>query len=329
MQNKYSFELSKKEKKFCFKNGFSYSDYGTYRYNEDKFDNYISTLDSYSPRTNIGFVSLISDNKLLFPFVLAKYFVVAKNYAYIKNGKILPLDDSGFDDNNYLSFLKNKSVIIKPMDGYDGFSINKVDYNNNVLYLNGEKITEIDLNLFIKEHNGFIVQETLKQDSFFNDLYPNSINTMRIISAKTSSNASHEIIVAAQRIGTNKSAPADNFSKGGLSALIDVESGRLSKATSAKSIISGKRVFFSKHPDTNNQIEGLIIPKWDYIKKSIIDFTRCFPFFEYIAWDICLNDKGEPMVIETNMKSSLGVFQAHGGLKGTKLDDVLHGFKEA
>ena len=326
-QNKYCFKLNKREMNICKKMGFSYSDYGMFRYNGEPIDNYIPTLDSYVPRFNNGIFCEISDNKLLFPYILEKYFVVAKNYAVIQKGKIIAIGDSNFDERNYLSFLKKHSLIIKPMDGYDGLSINKLEYNNGNLVLNGEIIDEEYLREFFSKKDGFIIQEALKQDSFFENLYNKSINTIRIVSARTSSELSHEIIIAVQRIGTKESMPADNFSKGGLSSLIDIKTGKLSKATGAKSIIDNKRVFFSNHPDTNSQIEGLVIPKWELIKESIINFTKCFPFFNYIAWDICLNNNGDPMVIETNMKSSLGLFQVHGGLKQSKLNDIIQKLK--
>lgn len=109
------------------------------------------------------------------------------------------------------------------------------------------------------------------------------------------------------------------FSQGGGSALIDLETGQLSAMTLLDSFDDkGERIFYEKHPDTNSQIKGLFIPNWDSIKQELINITRMLPVYNFVAWDIALTPKGIA-VIETNMKSSLRVFQVHGGMRNKLL----------
>lgn len=331
--NKFGFELTKEEKDFCKKTGFTYSEYGVYRANSDDISKYITSLDSYLPRENgnNGDLIIVSDNKLLFPYVFGNYFKVAQNYALIIQGNIVPLNDSGLNKDTIFDFVKRFDLIAKPYSGSDGKGIYKFSYNSieDSFCVNDKLKTKEDILQEILKLNKYIIQDKLVQHPFFSELYPNSLNTLRIISARTNECYEHEILCAVQRIGSDKSAPADNFSKDGFSAKINVDTGELSKATGPKTIDNnGRRLFYSKHPNTGGQIEGRIIPYWDEIKQKIKDFTRKFPMYNYIAWDLCVNDKDEVMVIETNMKSSLGVFQAHGGMKGTKLDQVLQSYKK-
>ena len=53
------------------------------------------------------------------------------------------------------------------------------------------------------------------------------------------------------------------------------------------------------------------------------------PFFEYVAWDFVVKDNGYAL-IETNMKSSLNVFQIHRGMRDEKIGEkyLERGFLE-
>ena len=155
-----------------------------------------------------------------------------------------------------------------------------------------------------------------------------TVNTLRIVSIRPEGETRHEIVGALQRIGTDASAPVDNFSQGGLTALIDLDSGVLGKASSGDYFDrDGKRIFLSKHPDTGAQIEGVAVPNWKEIKDKIVEVTEQLPFFEYIAWDLVVRDHGVS-VLETNMKSSLNIFQVHGGARNTLLGQTYrkHGW---
>ena len=173
-----------------------------------------------------------------------------------------------------------------------------------------------------------IIQERARQGEYASSFYPRSINTLRIVSIRPEGEIKHEIVGALQRIGTDASAPVDNFSQGGLTALIDLESGVLGKASSGDYFDrDGKRISYSKHPDTGAQIEGVAVPGWHGIRDKIVEVTEQLPFFEYIAWDLVVQDHGVS-VLETNMKSSLNIFQVHGGARNALLGQTYrkHGW---
>lgn len=322
--NKYKFKYTGKEYAFCKKYGFSISEYKLYQLDKNDHKAYISTLESFYPRYNNGKMTIISDNKFVFPYILSRYFKTAKNYAYIDRGDIIPVEDSCVNKENLIEFLKEHQVILKPIGGWDGFGIKKIVFKDGVFFVNNEETSAEKLRGNILGLKEYLMQEVVIQHEYADNLYKDSLNTIRVISAKKEDGLAHEIICAVQRIGTITSAPADNFAQGGISSIIDIETGLLSEATGATTFGSdGDRIFYSQHPTSGGQISGIRVPFWDEIKEKIVIFTQQFPFFKFIAWDIAIGQNGEIFAIETNMKSSLDLFQVHGGMKDTKLYNIL------
>lgn len=316
--------LNNKDKKWCIKHGFSYCDYYVYQLNDNNYQDYLSTNDSFIPRTinNSQFMA-ISDNKIIFPFVFSCWFNVLTNYASIKNNRIILTSNCFNSIEELLMSSKNKPLIIKPSYGFDGMSIGVIEYSDNVYTLFNEKYTLNELIAFIKTLDGFVIQNKIQNHQYAKDIYPESLNTIRVVSACSKNETKHRIICAVHRFGSKRSGYCDNFSKGGLSAYIDIETGSMSKVTAYDFIEDGKRLYYDKHPDTSKQVEGVTIPYWNEIKERIIKFTTDFPFYRFIAWDIAVADSGEIYVVETNMKTSLGLLQVHKPMRNEELGRII------
>ncbi len=304
------------------KYGFSMSDSQAFRLSEDNYKDYISTWESYQPRLANAKYSLISDDKFLFSLVMGKVANVPEIYGTIEKGVVNSFNKSGITNDNIYDFLlKNNGGVIKDRGGKDGFAVYVLKNNNGELNYKSKDISRGELLDIISKISNGIVTKRLIQGSFENEIYPESVNTVRIISMAKKGERGHEIVAALQRIGTAKSYPCDNFNQGGGSALIDIETGVIGKMTCADSIDeAGERIFYSKHPDTNSQIEGKVIPNWEMIKNGIVEITKELPLWKYVAWDVVVMDDSFA-IIETNMKSSLNVFQVHGGMRNTHLGE--------
>lgn len=325
----YGFEkCTGAEYRFCKKRGFSTNEYRLFSLDKNDYRDYITTIESYYPRYNNGKMTVVSDNKLVFPYVLRDCFAVSENYAYVSGGRIKPMNGYAFDKDSVCDFIKDHPVILKPTGGWNGVGVTRIHHDGEGFIMNGVRTDEGQIVTLILSLKEYLMQEAISQHDYANEIFPGSLNTIRVVSALTREGEAHEIIAAVQRIGTSKSAPADNFAQGGMSAIIDVESGVLSAATGALCFgADGNRVFFDTHPE-GGQISGVVIPHWNEIKERIRDFTRRFPFFKFIAWDIAVGKEGEIYAIETNMKSSLGLFQVHGGMRNTRLHEVLINLKQ-
>ncbi len=307
---------------------FSLTESNVYKLNEKNYKDYITTWEAYQPRMRDNKYFLMSDDKYVFSMTFGNYIEVPKTYALIQNGEIIPLFEDINADNILEYILEKNGAVIKDRCGCDGFGIYVLNKNNGELFYKDKKVDKQQILEFIKEFKTGIIQGKLEQCSFENGIFNKSINTVRVVSMKKRNQDFHEIVAAVQRIGTSRSAPVDNFAQGGGSALIDIETGEIGSMTCIDSFDDdGNRIFYDVHPDSGSQIKGKIVPHWQEIKDKIIDVTKKLPFFEYIAWDIVIKEEGIAL-IETNMKSSLNVFQVHGGMRNKFLGEKYreHGY---
>ncbi len=134
------------------------------------------------------------------------------------NRDILFVDDT-CDYTKFKNFLDaHNSSFIKPVDGYGGKGIIKVS----------KKLNDVEMkNLYdsIKE-NFYIVEETIEQVDEIKQFNPNSLNTFRIMTI-ISDNGEPIITNVVLRIARDDKY-VDNFSSGGISVNVDVETGILS-----------------------------------------------------------------------------------------------------
>lgn len=302
------------------KQGFTLSESALFGLNEKNIGEYITTWEGYQPRLAEKPHFVVSDDKMLFSFAMEGIVEVPRIYAVITAGRVESVSDEELTNSNlYDFFLKNQGGVLKARSGYNGYGIHVYTTDGAALFERGEAVSREAFDKVVAGSKSCLVQNRMEQGAYARGLFEDSVNTLRIISMKTKDSNAHEVVAAVQRIGTRRSAPVDNFSQGGASALIDLETGTLSAMTCIDSYdASGNRVFFDRHPDTGAQIRGITVPDWAGIKRAIADITRKRPFFDLVAWDIVLKDDGIA-VIETNMKSTLGVFQVHGGMRSSLL----------
>lgn len=298
-----------------------------YNLKRKNYKNYLSTRESMYPCYANGFKE-ISNNKLIFGEIFGKYINVAENYAIISRGKIFPLNNNNISNENFYEWLTNKSVIVKICDGREGENIFLVDGKENGVFVNGVIYDKKKFDDFILGLDEFLIQSKVKQGEFENNLFEKTVNTIRICTVRGEGEVGHKIVAAVQRIGSDKSFPADNFSQGAYCAEIDIETGVLGRVTSLYSIDEkGNHIYYTTHPDTGRQITGLKIPHWERVKERLVEITRALPLWEFVAWDVVVGDD-DISLIEMNMKSSLTVFQVFGPMRDTLLGQVLLSFKD-
>ncbi len=167
-----------------------------------------------------------------------------------------------------------------------------------------------------------LIQRRAEPAAFWRDLWPGSINTMRILTLWRDGDLSPFIAGAVQRIGTEDSLPVDNYSRGGLAAPIDAATGRL--AAASRRTHRDRRLTY--HPDTGRAIEGEIIPGWDGIKAEVLRLTAALPLNRFVGWDIFVNAEDRVSVCEVNgARSTVTLLQLDGGLLA---DERVRGYYE-
>ena len=208
----------------------------------------------------------IFEDKALFNKLYDKY--LNREWIYLKDN----LEE-------FKEYLKNKKeIIVKPLSLSCGKGVEKIkvsDYEPEELY-----------NHLIKTER-FLVEDVAKQNKEISKIYPESVNTVRIVTLNK------KVVAAFIRFG-NLGNVVDNFNHDGMVTTINIETGIVEYPALDK-----KKNIYEIHPYTNEKIIGLKIPMRDKVKELCIEACSVTPEIGYIGWDVCVGEK-EPCLIEGN-----------------------------
>lgn len=245
-------------------------------------------------------------NKYIFSECVGKYIKVPKTYGIFINGEF---------SSNKTGFLENlvdelDVFVVKTVSGGGGKGVYIVKKENDNTYILNNKVyySKSELLTFFKTLNNYLFTEYIEPGEFSKSLNQSSVNTMRVITLIDPKTNEAFMARAVQRIGVAASAPQDNFTKGGLSANIDLETGQLSDCTTHPK--TKAHIRYTHHPDTNIKIEGLVVPNWKRIKAQILHAANQLPMLKVIGWDFVISNDGL-VAIEGNHHPDPDVLQGH------------------
>jgi hypothetical protein len=203
----------------------------------------------------------------------------------------------------------NKKIFVKPADGAGGKGIYIFHKNNEGHYVTNENII-LDENFLatIGKIRDYIIQAGVPQDPEISEIYPDSVNTCRIITENK--NGVARLVCAMLRIGRGQKE-VDNISSGGICVNIDINSGKFGDFAMS---YDGEK--YTQHPDTHFVFRSEKISRWDETRKFTTDSAGKLPFFTYLGWDIALTDDG-PVCIEINPFPAIDIMEMTScGLRG-------------
>jgi len=296
--------------------GYLADQYVLYDFDHNDKKEYISEFDWYRSRyINEPFNKML-DNKVICTEVLSHYIKVPA-IQLGKNGchliQYLP-DVATYNDVVPLLKRVGKSFL-KPISAGKGKGVHLLQYDNGIIYIDEKTVTASELIQFLKKMPDWIMTEIIKQCDFSNNLYDKTTNTIRFITMKDPKTQKMKVFFAVQRIGTSKTIPVDNGSRGGLVSKINLETGELGVARSLHALD-----VHEVHPDSKSPIKGAVIPNWTTIKAEVLELANQFPFMYFIAWDLLLTKDGV-CVIEANTSSGPNIIQLWGGQRNAELGD--------
>ncbi len=192
-----------------------------------------------------------------------------------------------------IAFMKKHSEFMaKPIDGGCGHGIEKINTSNykslNEIY---DKLTD--------ENNNFELEEVIKQHPEVSKIYPDAINTVRVVTI-LKDNVPH-IICAYFRIGNGKYV--DNFNSGGMVAPVNELTGEAMDRA-----IDKKKNLYENHPQTGSKIKGFKFPDWDKAISMCKEASKVVPQMGYIGWDVCFTPNG-PIFVEGNEFPGHDIYQ--------------------
>lgn len=187
---------------------------------------------------------------------------------------------------------KHKIIIVKPVNMQCGKGIEKLEITKNtdlkVLYnqllINGQTL----------------VEEIVEQSEEMNKLFPNAVNTLRLVTARI--NGKTTVLFRAIRVGTGNNV-VDNFNHGGIYTIVN-EKGILEKPA-----IDKKGIVYELHPTTQTKIVGFQIPYFEKAIKMVKEASAIVPEVGLVGWDIAITDKG-PVMIEGNQLPGYDIYQS-------------------
>jgi hypothetical protein len=260
-------------------------------------------------------------NKLTFRSILLSAGIPQpETFALCAKGRILlnPLGD--LEHSRYVSpyeFVETlisdgDSFVLKPDDGARGEGIFLLrSEKGRLLRQSGTESQAFSVSELPRVA---LIERRLKQGLFWSQMFPHTVNTIRILVGWIPNERHPSILCATQRIGTRHTVPTDNVARGAISAPIDLDTGKMTIGLMRSMKSQNRFCCVSEHPETNARIEGVAIPNWDRIRTLAIRASACSPMHRYVGWDLMVNEEGTPVIIEGNGNSDVRTLQFRRGL---------------
>lgn len=221
------------------------------------------------------------DNKLEFNKIFEQYL----NRDY--------LDLTKCDAEDFELFInKHNTFMAKPTNGLCGKGIEKITVNKNT---NIKKLYNDLLN-----NKQILIEEFVIQSDDMNRLFPNSVNTLRLVTANVNNKTT--VLFRAIRIGNGENV-VDNFNHGGMYSVIS-EDGIITKPA-----IDKEGNIYEVHPVTNTKIVGFKIPYFKEALDMVIKASKVIPEVGLVGWDISITNNG-PVMIEGNQLPGYDIYQS-------------------
>jgi hypothetical protein len=229
----------------------------------------------------------------------------AREYADLLGRETIELRD--VDDDQLSAFLtRHPKVLAKPLEGQGGGNITLYENVTDAAAFRAE----------VTAAGQTIVDEFIVQHPDMSSLYPDSVNTVRMITFLGKDDRVH-LLAAVLRIGNGD--VIDNFASGGMFTMLDDDGVALYPGVDKKSNV------YREHPVTGTPIVGFRVPMYDRVRELTEKLARRTPEAPYVGWDLAITPNG-PVVIEGNHNSS--VFQPKPSASGVRTG-LLSVYQEA
>lgn len=202
------------------------------------------------------------------------------------------IDFEHSDFERFENFVRGKErVVVKTNDSICGHGVQMFD-------VAGCEDLRAAYNLF-KEQGIGIAEDYVHQHSEMTRLYPNSVNTVRMVTMLAGGEA--HLMYSCVRVGNGKSV--DNLNSGGMATPINMETGIID----FPAVDKDNKVYYT-HPISGTEFVGFKIP---YFKKAV-DMVKeaafVVPEMRLIGWDVAITEDG-PLLIEANAFPGHDIYQ--------------------
>lgn len=173
-------------------------------------------------------------------------------------------------------------IVAKPRDGMCGKGVEILpltDYEDKRAFYT-----------YLQSIGTGILEDKIPQHPGMSALYPDSINTLRMVTLNNGKVVT--LVLAICRMGNGEQV--DNFLHGGMMTRIDTETGKL-----LYDAVDAKNVVYKEHPMTGTTFVGYQIPMWEACVEMVKEAALVVPEVGYVGWDIAVTPDG-PVLVEGN-----------------------------
>jgi hypothetical protein len=204
-----------------------------------------------------------------------------------------------------------EGLVLKPRFGGGGYGVLFLRKGPEGLSLSGEPVDVPAVERTCASLADSIVVPFVRQSEWAAHFHPATTNTLRVVTCLEPETGGAFVASAVLRVGCAASSPLDNFTQGGMSCAVDLETGALGPAR--KKALRGAPGVHPVHPETGVAIEGERVPHWAAIRGALCAAAEQFPMAPYGGWDV-IHVPPRGVVIECNPRSDVNLLQVHGPL---------------
>lgn len=192
---------------------------------------------------------------------------------------------------------KYQAVMAKKTDAMMGDGVERIDYKD----VKDFKV----LHTKLSNQGQYLIEEYFIQHEEMSALYPESVNTLRMITFFDGKDV--HVLEGVLKIGNGSAL--DNFAAGGMYTLLD------EKGVAQYAAFDKNTDVHTKHPVTGKDIIGFQVPLYDLLIETLDRAARVVPEIQYVGWDVAIG-QNSIAIIEGNYNT--GVFQMKPSITGIK-----------
>jgi hypothetical protein len=206
---------------------------------------------------------------------------------------------------------RRRRLVLKGTKGWGGSDIVVMEDLGGEISLAGIPVSRVEAHRHLASRKEHLLVEYVEQAAYAREIFPDSANSIRMLTMIDLDTGEPFLARAVHRFGSRNTRRMDNFTQGGICAMVDPETGRLSRGI--RVLPSGRPETIDSHPDTGAQITGVVIPGWQDVLRRVLEIAGEHPYLPYVGWDVVVTANG-PRLLEGNANSGTDVLQVHGPL---------------
>ena len=242
---------------------------------------------------------------------------------YVAADRVIAIDDQAeaiTERSQVPSLLETgRAFFIKPADAGKGAGAFYATREGKGFRVNGEYLDRSGVDDWIAALPlEFMISDIIEQSAWARRIFPDAVNTVRVMTATSSVNYRVVILGAVLKCAMSRTTPTDNFlvARGGTISGIDLETGVLGPCVSFDEK-KFARTLSDTHPETGTLLAGETLPHWKLIYETIAELSGILPRPGLVGWDIALREEGIT-VVEMNTFPGIDAVQSASPLLDTE-----------